>query len=33
MGEERVLLDAQLIALALHDIDGIVEYAFDEEVT
>ena len=29
---ERVFLDAQFVALALHDVDGIVQHAFDQEV-
>ena len=33
MGEERIFLDAQLVALALHDVDRVVQHALDQEVT
>ena len=33
VGEQRVFADAQFVALAGHDVDGIVQDAFDEEIT
>ena len=29
---EGILFEAQFVALALHDVDGVVQHAFDEEV-
>ena len=33
MSEERIFLDAQFLALALHNVDGIVQDPFDEKIT
>ena len=32
VGEERIFLDAQFVALAGHDVDGVVQHALDDEV-
>src|SRR3954471_14956817 len=32
MAEQWIFLDAALVALALHHVNGIVQYSFDEEI-